>query len=165
MCETAELPECHVEADYSSVVDGGRRVCHHPSRHLCASMMKLRFASMTVGLALGITAAVVVACAAAAYVFSVHHFQSVLDTVHSSALAEGELIRTALEHQMMGNDRTLIAQMIESFGKQARVEQLVVLDRNGVQRYSSKPVSAGNDFRIDSPTCQAFHRDPEIIPR
>ena len=26
---------------------------------------------------------------------------------------------------MMGNDRTLIAQMIESFGKQARVEQLV----------------------------------------
>lgn len=123
-------------------------------------MMKLRFASMTVGLALGVTAAVVVACAVAAYVYSVYHFRSVLDTVHTSALAEGELIRTALEHQMMGNDRTLIAQMIESFGKQARVEQLVVLDRNGVQRYSSKPVNAGNDFRIDSPTCQACHRDP-----
>jgi len=122
--------------------------------------MKLRFASMTVGLALGVTAAVVVACTVAAYVYSVYHFKTVLDTVHSSALAEGELIRTALEHQMMGNDRTLIAQMIESFGKQARVEQLVVLDRNGVQRYSSKPVSAGNDFRIDSPTCQACHRDP-----
>jgi len=115
---------------------------------------------MTVGLALGVTAAVVVACTVAAYVYSVYHFKTVLDTVHSSALAEGELIRTALEHQMMGNDRTLIAQMIESFGKQARVEQLVVLDRNGVQRYSSKPVSAGNDFRIDSPTCQACHRDP-----
>jgi PAS domain S-box-containing protein len=123
-------------------------------------MMKLRFASMTVGLALGVTAAVVVACAVAAYVYSVYHFRTVLDTVHTSALAEGELIRTALEHQMMGNDRTLIAQMIESFGKQARVEQLVVLDRNGVQRYSSKPVAAGNDFRIDSPTCQACHRDP-----
>ena len=122
--------------------------------------MKLRFASMTVGLALGVTAAVVVACTVAAYVYSVYHFKTVLDTVHSSALAEGELIRTALEHQMMGNDRTLIAQMIESFGKQARVEQLVVLDRNGVQRYSSKPVSAGNDFRIDSPTCQACHCDP-----
>ena len=115
---------------------------------------------MTVGLALGVTAAVVVACAVAAYVYSVYHFRSVLETVHTSALAEGELIRTALEHQMMGNDRTLIAQMIESFGKQARVEQLVVLDRNGVQRYSSKPGTAGNDFRIDSPTCQACHRDP-----
>jgi PAS domain S-box-containing protein len=122
--------------------------------------MKLRFASMTVGLALGVTAAVVVACTVAAYVFSARHFQSLLETAHSSALAEGELIRTALEHQMMGNDRTLIAQMIESFGKQARVEQLVVLDRNGVQRYSSKPGTAGNDFQINSPTCQACHRDP-----
>ena len=122
--------------------------------------MKLRFASMTVGLALGVTAAVVVACTVAAYIYSVYHFRTVLETVHTSALAEGELIRTALEHQMVGNDRTLIAQMIESFGKQARVEQLVVLDRNGVQRYSSKPGTAGNDFRIDSPTCQACHRDP-----
>ncbi len=123
-------------------------------------MMKLRFASMTVGLALGVTAAVVVACTAAAYVFSVRHFQSLLETAHSSALAEGELIRTALEHQMVGNDRTLIAQMVESFGKQSRVEQLVVLDRNGVERYSSKPGTVGNDFSIASPTCQACHRDP-----
>ncbi len=122
--------------------------------------MKLRFASMTVGLALGVTAAVVVACTVAAYVFSARHFKSLLENAHSSALAEGELIRTALEHQMMGNDRTLIAQMIESFGKQARVEQLVVLDRNGVQRYSSKPGTAGNEFQINSPTCQACHRDP-----
>ncbi len=123
-------------------------------------MMKLRFASMTVALALGVTAAVVVACTIAAYIYSVYHFRTVLETVHTSALAEGELIRTALEHQMMGNDRTLIAQMIESFGKQARVEQLVLLDRNGVQRYSSKPGTAGNDFKIGSPTCQACHRDP-----
>jgi PAS domain S-box-containing protein len=123
-------------------------------------MMKPRFASMTVGLALGVTAAVVAACGVAAYFFSVHHFQSLLETAHTSALAEGELIRTALEHQMIANDRTLIAHMVESFSKQARVEQLVLLDRNGVERYSSKPGTEGNDFRIDSPTCQACHRDP-----
>ena len=122
--------------------------------------MKLRFASMTVGLALGVTAAVVVACTVAAYVFSARHFQSLLETAHGSALAEGELIRTALEHQMMANDRTLIFQMIEAFGKQARVEQLVVLDRQGVPRYSSKPGLIANDFQIGSPTCQACHRDP-----
>jgi len=122
--------------------------------------MKLRFASMTVGLALGVTAAVVVACAAAAYVYSVHHFKSVLEMARTNALAEGELIRTALEHQMMENDRTLMAQMIERFGKQARVEQLVLLDRNGVERYSSAPLAHGEDFQIGSPTCQACHRDP-----
>lgn len=130
------------------------------SRRPGAVIMKLRFASMTVGLALGVTVAVVVACTAAAYVFSTRHFHSLLDTARTSALAEGELIRTALEHQMMSNDRTLIAQMIESFGKQSRVEQLVVLDRNGTERYSSKPGVTQNEFRIDSPTCQACHRDP-----
>ena len=122
--------------------------------------MKLRLASMTVGLALGVTAAVVVACTVAAYIYSVHHFQSLLENARTSALAEGELIRTALEHQMMENDRTLIGKMIESFGKQARVEQLVVVDRSGVERYSSKPGTTQNDFRINSPTCQACHRDP-----
>ncbi len=122
--------------------------------------MKLRFASTTVGLALGVTAAVVVACTAAAYIYSVHHFKSLLDAARTNALAEGELIRTALEHQMLENDRSLMAQMIERFGKQARVEQLVLLDRNGVERYSSAARAQGDDFRIGSPTCQACHRDP-----
>jgi PAS domain S-box-containing protein len=122
--------------------------------------MKLRFASMTVGLALGVTAAVVVACTAAAYLYSVHHFRSLLDAARTNAITEGELIRTALEHQMLQNDRTLLAQMTERFGKQARVEQLVLLDRNGVERYSSVPRVSSDDFRIGSPTCQACHRDP-----
>jgi PAS domain S-box-containing protein len=122
--------------------------------------MKLRSASMTVVLALGITVAVVIACTAASYIYSVHHFQSLLETAHHTALAEGDLIRVALEHQMIENDRTLIAKMIESFGKQERVEQLILLDRNGVVRYSSKPGTSGDNFRIDSPTCQVCHRDP-----
>jgi len=122
--------------------------------------MKLRSASMTVVLALGITLVVVIACTAASYIYSVHHFQSLLETARNTALAEGDLIRVALEHQMIENDRTLIGRMIESFGKQARVEQLILLDRNGVERYSSKPGTVGNSFRIDSPTCQACHRDP-----
>ena len=122
--------------------------------------MKLRSASMTVVLALGITVVVVIACAAASYIYSVHHFQSLLETARNTALAEGDLIRVALEHEMIENDRTLIASMIESFGKQARVEQLILLDRNGVERYSSKPGTVGNSLRIDSPTCQVCHRDP-----
>ena len=122
--------------------------------------MKLRFASTTVGLALGVTAAVVVACAVAAYLYSLHHFKSVLEMARTNALAQGELIRTALEHQMIENDRTLIGQMIERFGKQARVERLVLLDRNGVERYSSTPLLHTDNFQIGSPTCQACHRDP-----
>ena len=122
--------------------------------------MKLRFASMTVGLTLGITAAVVVACGTAAYIFSAQYFKSTLEMARTSALAEDELIHTALEQAMLNNDRTQIAQMIEGFGKQARVEQLVLLNHDGVPRYSSAPLSQVEDFRISSPTCQACHRDP-----
>jgi PAS domain S-box-containing protein len=122
--------------------------------------MKLRSASMPVVLALGITVAVVMACSAASYLYSVHHFQSLLETARQTAVAEGDLIRVALEHQMIENDRTLIAKMIDSFAKQERVEQLILLDRNGMVRYSSKPGMSGDNFRIDSPTCQVCHRDP-----
>jgi PAS domain S-box-containing protein len=122
--------------------------------------MQLRFASMTVGLTLGVTAAVVGACAVAAYFYSSHHFNSILELARTNALTEGELIHTALEHAMINNDRPLISQMIEGFGKQARVEQIVLLDRNGIPRYSSVPVKNPEEFRIGSPTCQACHRDP-----
>jgi PAS domain S-box-containing protein len=122
--------------------------------------MQLRFASITVGLTLGITAAVVAACGVAAYFFSEHYFNRVLDMARTNALAEGELIHTSLEHAMLNNDRPQIAQMIASFGRQARVEQLVLLDHNGVPRYSSAPLDAKEDFRLSSPTCQACHRKP-----
>ncbi len=141
-----------------SVIDHRRSLCHHPASS--ADNMKLRFASMTVGLALSVTAAVVIACSVAAYVYSTHHFNTLLEMERTNALAEGELIRTALEHQMLGNDRNLIAQMIERFGKQSRVQQLALVDRNGVVRYSSRPIENAADFLISSATCQACHRDP-----
>lgn len=121
---------------------------------------EVRFASMTVGLAAGVTGAVVVACTAAAYVYSMHHFRSLLEMRRAGALAQGELIRVALEHQMIENDRTLIADMVESFRSQARLEQLAILDRNGVERFASGSTLDPAELRIDSPTCQACHRYP-----
>lgn len=109
--------------------------------------------SATVGLAVGVTAAVVLACAGGAYLYSRHHMQSLLATARNTALAEGDLIRVALEHQMIENDRTLIAEMIESFRQQAGVARLVLLDRNGVERYPepNAPPPAANVLRTVIP--------------
>ncbi len=115
---------------------------------------------MTIGLAIGVTAAVVLACSVGAYLFSRHHMKSLLETAHATALAEGDLIRVALEHQMIENDRTLIARMIESFRKQAAVNRLVLLDRFGTERYPAGPGPPDADLQINSPTCQACHRYP-----
>ena len=122
--------------------------------------MTLRLTSMTAGLAVGITAAVALACAAGAYFYSVHHFQSLLDNERSTALGQGEVMRVALEHQMIENDRTLIAAMIKSFGEEPRVANVVLLDRTGTVRASSAPIGPAEDFQIGSPTCQACHRLP-----
>jgi PAS domain S-box-containing protein len=122
--------------------------------------MKLRVTGMTAGLSAGITAAVVAACLAGAYLYSIHHFDSLIETARQTALAQGELMQAALEHQMMENDRSLIGRMVESFGRQPRVENVVVLDRTGVVRFSSVPLPADSDLTIGSPTCQACHRLP-----
>jgi PAS domain S-box-containing protein len=120
--------------------------------------MKLRFASMSAGLAVGITAAVVAACSAAAYVYSRHHFEALVGDARAGVLAQGELIRVALEHQMIENDRSLIARMIESFGRQARIERVALLDRHGTERFSSGP-------RAASPPSPAYPADPPAESR
>jgi PAS domain S-box-containing protein len=86
--------------------------------------------------------------------------QSLLEMARSSALSEGNLIRVALEHQMIENQRTLIAKMIESFRQQSRVERLVLLDRSGVERYPAGNGAPDAELQIGSPTCQACHRYP-----
>ena len=118
------------------------------------------FAGATVGLAVGVAAAVVLACAGGAYLYSRHHMQSLLGMARTTALSEGNLIRVALEHEMLANDRTLVAGMIDSFRRQSRVERLVVLDRTGVERYPSGNGAPDADLQLGSPTCQACHRYP-----
>ncbi len=119
-----------------------------------------RLTSTTVSLAVGITIAVTVASAAGAYLYSVRQSRTVLAAARETALAQADLIRAGLEHQMMENDRSLIGRMIETFGQQPQVESVMLLDRQGVVRYSSRPESQGTTFSLDSPTCQACHQFP-----
>ena len=115
---------------------------------------------MTTGTVAAIVAAVAIACGAGAYLYSLHHFQSLLQSARTTALAQGQLIRAGLEHQMMENDRSLIERMIKSFGREANVETLMILDREGRVRYSSGTIKPGTDLLLSSPTCQACHRLP-----
>jgi two-component system, NtrC family, sensor kinase len=115
---------------------------------------------MTAGLTLGVTAAVVIACAAGTYLYSIRHFRSLLETARATAMAQGQLIRAGLEHQMMENDRSLIGRMIETFGQEAHVEKVMLLDRDGHARYTSAQQDQERDLTIASPTCQACHRLP-----
>lgn len=122
--------------------------------------MSMRLGSTTVGLAVGITFAVGAACAAGAYLYSVRHYETLLDGARSGALAQAELVRGALEHEMLTRDRTLIGSMIRTFGSEPRVAGVMLLDRKGVVRYSSGPIASGNELDLKGPTCQACHQFP-----
>jgi PAS domain S-box-containing protein len=122
--------------------------------------VRLRLTSMTGGLAAGVTAAVVLASAGGTYLYSIHHFRTLIAGARRTALTQGELIRAGLEHQMLENDRTLIERMIQTFGSEPQVERVMLLDRQGVLRYSSRPLEPGVDLSLRSPTCQACHRYP-----
>jgi PAS domain S-box-containing protein len=146
----------------AGVVDGSGRVCDDAPTPVSTTRSRPLFSGTTAGLAVGITVAVATASAAGAYLYSLHHFESLLETARATALAEGDLIRSALEHQMIENDRSLIDRMIQSFGRQPRVERVLLLDRFGEVRYSSTPASAipAAELELQSATCQACHRLP-----
>ena len=114
--------------------------------------MRPRLTSTTVGLAVGITAFE----RRGGFVT----VQTLLNTVRRNARSQAELIRGALEHAMLENDRTLIERMITTFGREPRVVNVMLLDRDGVVRFTSGPVAAGDELSIVSATCQACHKDP-----
>lgn len=120
--------------------------------------MRLRLARTTLALAAGITAAVSLASAAGAYLYSIRHSSTLLDTARRDALAQSELIRGALEHAMLEDNRTLIEQMVNAFGREPQVLSVMLLDREGVVQFSSGPVEAGGELSIESATCQSCHR-------
>lgn len=122
--------------------------------------MRFRLTRTTTGFAVGLVAAVGLATTAGAYVYSLHHFETLLASARESALAQGQLMRAALEHQMMENDRSLIERMITTFGEEDRVESVLILDRKGDAKYSSRPLGTHMSLHIESPTCQACHRLP-----
>ena len=129
-------------------------------RAIGGDMRLTRWFGMTAGLAAGTTLAVVLAAGTGAYFYSVHHSSRLLENARETARTEGELIRDALEYQMLADDRTLIAKMIDTFGQRPNAEQVALLDRHGVVQFSSGPVGSAADFAPDSPTCQACHRFP-----
>jgi len=122
--------------------------------------MKPLFRRTTAGLAAGITLAVALVFGTGAYLYSQRHFETLRSSAKEAAIAQGEVVRTALEHQMLVKDRTLIREMIRSFGQQGNVRKLELLDHAGSVRYSSEGPVQGQVLDVDAPACQSCHALP-----
>jgi PAS domain S-box-containing protein len=109
---------------------------------------------------LGISIAVILlgGLGAGFYLVYQHYWDQVLDLNRSHALIETRLIRTALAHQMLQNDRSLIREMVQGYATGGTVERVMVLDRQGNVQFSSDPGIARRHFEFDEPTCQVCHQ-------
>ena len=115
---------------------------------------------MTIGLAAWITAAVSLAGAAGAFLYSERHTARLMNMARDGALAQSQLIRSGLEHAMLEDDPELIEKMITTFGRESAVVNVMLLDRKGTVQFSSGPLAPGDELDLESPTCQACHRYP-----
>lgn len=122
--------------------------------------MKAQLSRMTIGLAVWITAAVSLAVAGGAYLYSARHTGRLMTVARDGALAQSALIRSALEHAMLEDDEVLIDKMITTFGREPEVVDVMLLDRKGVVRFASGSLLPGDAMDLQSPTCQACHRYP-----
>lgn len=122
--------------------------------------MNPRLMRTSAGLAAPITIAIAVAFGVGAYFFSQHHSGTLVESTRETAVAQGELIREALEHQMLENDRGLIREMVEGFGLRADIERLEILDHRGKVWYSSDSGVVGRILSQNSQACQACHLVP-----
>jgi PAS domain S-box-containing protein len=120
--------------------------------------MNPRLTRTAASLVAAITIAVATAFAVGAFLYSQHHFQTLLESAEGAALAQGELIEEALVHQMLVKDRELIAQMVAGFGGRSDVEGLDVLDHQGRVWYSSERGREGSILSKESPACQSCHQ-------
>jgi PAS domain S-box-containing protein len=122
--------------------------------------MNARFSNTSTALAVGITAAVTLACAAGTYLYWERHFDTLVATERAHALEKAELIRSALEHGMLQDDQTIIEAMLTTFGREPGVVDVMLVDREGVVQFASGTVEPGEELSVESPTCQACHKYP-----
>jgi PAS domain S-box-containing protein len=112
------------------------------------------------GLAAPITIAVAAAFGVGALLFSRHYTRTQVESARETAVAQGEVIGEALEHQMLENDRALISEMVMGFGRRSDIESLEILDHRGRVWYSSDPGAVGEIQSRDSQACQGCHQFP-----
>ncbi|NOZ02452.1 MAG: PAS domain S-box protein [Deltaproteobacteria bacterium] len=122
--------------------------------------LKFRLSNMMMGLSLGVAAVVVAAFGTGAWLYSRQRFTSELESARASARAQTETIRVALEHQMVNRDSRLIEKMVANFAGDPSVNNVMIVDKEGILKFSSRPASVGTEIRRDSPTCMTCHDRP-----
>jgi PAS domain S-box-containing protein len=112
----------------------------------------------SVKLALGITLTIGCVLALGLFVLMRRHENQLLQIWRDSARDQSNLVRVALEHQMLENERSLIRKMVASLALMPDVSRIMILNHRGQVSFTSDPRFAGEVFSQDSHACAPCHR-------
>jgi PAS domain S-box-containing protein len=94
------------------------------------------------------------------YLLSEHHFDRMVEGRRRAAELQNRMLEAALRHQMLEKraNSTLIATILHEVGSQPEVQNVMILDHDGVVRQSSRQELVGQRVPRDSATCLVCHR-------
>ncbi len=119
---------------------------------------------LTLRLSLAITALVTSLLAVGLYVLSEHHFSRMVEGRRRAAELQNRILEAALRHQMLEkhSDSPLIATILREVGSQPEVQNVMILDHQGIVRQSSRQELVGKHFSRDSAACLVCHQKAPI---
>lgn len=119
------------------------------------------FDSLAVKLALGVTFLATALVVPGLFLAADRHYESQLALKRREVQAQAELLKLALEHQMLDRDPGLIDRMVQEYGHDPAVRRIMIFDRRGRLRFASDPAAfAQRHDRETSPSCQVCHAKP-----
>jgi PAS domain S-box-containing protein len=112
---------------------------------------------LTMRMAAGIAILVVVPLGLGFHALSSHHYEQTVATQRRAAEVQGRILETALLHQMMEEDTTLMRTILEEIGTQPSVRSAMILNHEGEIRIASDAELVGQVVPQDSPSCIVCH--------
>jgi PAS domain S-box-containing protein len=115
---------------------------------------------LTLRLSLAITALVTSLLGVGLYALSEHHFDRMVESRRRAAELQNRILEAALRHQMLEKraNSALIATILREVGSQPEVQNVMILDHEGVVRQSSHPDLVGQHFSRGSAACVVCHQ-------
>ena len=122
-----------------------------------AALLGQAFDLLSVRLAATVAVLVILPIAVGLYALSHHRFDQAMEAKRRAAESQNRILGTALRHQMMDRDPTLLAAVLDEIGSQPEVQRAMILDHEGRIAISSEPEEVGKVLSQTSATCLVCH--------
>ncbi len=115
---------------------------------------------LTLRLSVAITTLVTGVLALGLYALSQHHYSRMVESRRRAAESQNRVLEAALRHQMLEKHAIspLIATILREVGSQPEVQNVMILDHEGIVRQSSREELVGRQFSRDSAACLVCHQ-------